>query len=1076
MTKFVTKIFFIIFCTILPLSIFAQGLTTASVNGNIKDSNGEILVGVNVKVIHEPSGSVAGSRTNKSGRYNVVGLRIGGPFTIEATMVGYEKITISDLNLGVGQNMTVDIVLSQKSVRTENIEVFATKGDIISSEKTGASQTVSEEEINNLPTIARSIHDYARLSPHVISSTSEGSNVGGRNSKFNTIQVDGAVMSDAFGLSASGTPGGQAEAQPISLDAIQEFQVSVSPFDVREGGFTGGAINAITRSGSNSIRGGLYFFGRNGAFVGASPDANRRPFDDFGETVLGGRVGGPVYKNQLFYFANAEYKVRSDPNTIALGDPKALRYFPLSADSLDIIRQISINKYNYDPGSFEQYSRTTDAYKMFARLDYNISDQHRLTFRHNFVRANQGKDISRSETFYSYEGQEYIFNSMQNQSVIQLNSVFGNSFANELRVAYTAIDDSRDIMSRNPYPQITISRLGPDGSASVSFGTRSASQANELNQKIIEITDNFNWFLGDHVITAGMSNQFITFDNLFIQDYNGTWSFEGVEAYKQGFARGFTRSYSLIDGVDMPRAKFSYGQLGFYIQDEWNIQSNFKLLGGIRADLFLFPETPLANPKVAESFANKTDFSPAGLRTDINPAPFAFSPRIGFNWDVFDDKTTQIRGGIGIFSGRTPGVWLSNQYSNTGMDLARADVRDPSFQFTEELGYNPPKLTSPNTEINLVDPDFKMPQIFRANMAYDQELPYGFFATFEIIYGKSIYDVLYKNINLKYSYDNTGNQRFAIDGRPIYMGRDRINDEFTRVLYLTNTTEGNQSSYTVQLQKPFRQGIFRDLSINLAYTYNIAEDVNSLTSSVAASNWQFNNIKDPNNPNLTTSLFSIPHRILANISYMFEIANGYNTTIGMFYEGRSGSPFSMMYFTQSSVYSGDANNDDHWNNDLVYIPTGADDTKMILTTQNWDELNSFIEQFDELKDQRGKIAERYSLRQPWRNNLDIRFTQDIPTSKGQKIQFTIDILNFMNLINPEWGYQYFLSNSSYNMMRFEGYVTQPEINAGAYKQEDLNKIKAGFIPNFRGNTKDAIFNISDLASRWQMQIGMRYSF
>lgn len=1077
MTKNFTYIFFILSVLfLLPFTANSQGLTTAGLSGTIKDTKGEILVGANVKVIHEPSGSIMGGRSNKSGRFNVVGLRVGGPFTVEVSMVGYEKHIINDINLGVGQNLSIDVKLSQTSIRTESIEVIASKGDIISKEKTGATQTVGEEEINNLPTIARSIHDYSRLSPHVISSTSDGSNVGGRNSKFNTIQVDGAVMSDAFGLSASGTPGGQAESQPISLDAIQEFQVSVSPFDVREGGFTGGAINAITRSGSNYIRGGLYFFGRNGALVGSSPDVNRRPYDDFGETVIGGRVGGPLVRNKLFYFANVEYKLRSDPYTIGLGDPQALRTFPLTRDSLDIIRQISINKYNYDPGTFDQYSRTTDAYKLFARLDYNISEQHRLTFRHNFVHANQGKDITRSETFYSYAGQEYIFNSMQNQSVLQLNSVFGSGFANELRVAYTFIDDARDVLSNSPYPQITISRLGPDGTASVSFGTRSASQANELGQRILEITDNFNWFMGDHVFTVGTSNQFITFDNLFIQDYNGSWSFEGVEAYKQGIARSFTRSYSLIDGVSQPRAKFSYGQLGFYIQDEWTLQSNFKILAGVRADLFVFPNTPLANPKVAETFVGSTDFSPAGLKTDMNPNPFAYSPRIGFNWDVFDDKTTQIRGGVGVFSGRTPGVWLSNQYANTGMDLARTDLRDPAFQFTEDIGFNPPTQTNTNYEINLVDPDFKMPQIFRANIAYDQELPYGMFTTLEVIYGSTIYDVLYKNINLKYARDNEGNQIYGIDGRPIYMGRNRLNNTFTRVLYLTNTSEGNQGSFTFQLQKPFRQGIWRDLSLNLAYTFNFANDVNSLTSSIAASNWQFNHVTDVNNPGLTTSLFSIPHRILANISYMFEISKGYNTTIGLFYEGRSGAPFSMVYFSQGSVFSGDANNDDVWTNDLVYIPTGPDDTKMVLTTNNWDELESFLNQFDEIKDQRGKISERYSLRQPWRNNLDIRISQEIPTANKQKIQFTLDILNLLNLLNHEWGYQYFISNSSYSLMRYEGSVSQAEINAGLYKQEDLSKIKAGFVPNFRGNTKDAIFNVLDLQSRWQMQLGIRYFF
>lgn len=1074
MIKIEIKIFLLLLFT--PVLMFSQGLTTASLNGTIKDSENKILTGVNVKVTHIPSGTVSGSRTNSSGRFNVVGLRVGGPYKVEASLIGFEKVVLENINLGVGQNMSLDITLSEKAIVTESIEVTASKNDIISSEKTGASQIVSEEEIENLPTISRSIHDYARLSPHVISSTSEGSNVGGRNSKYNTIQVDGAVMSDAFGLSASGTPGGQAETQPISLDAIQEFQVSVSPFDVREGGFTGGAINAVTRSGNNYFRGGLYFYGRNGSFVGNSPDANRKPFDDFGESIIGGRAGGPLIKNEMFYFINAEYKLRSDPLTIILGDSASQRYFPLSADSLDIIRQISINKYNYDPGTFGSYSRTTDSYKIFARLDYNLSDLHRMTLRHNLVYANQGKDITRSENTFSYSGQEYFFNSLQNQTVLQLNSVIGSQSANELRIAYTGINDVRDINSYVPYPQITISGLGPDGLSSVSFGTRSASQANELNQKIIEITDNFNLFLGSHVLTIGTSNQLISFDNLFIQDYYGSWSFNDVESYKQGIARSFARGYSLIDGTQMPRSQFSYNQLAFYVQDEWSVLPNLKILGGIRADIFLFPESPLSNPEVTQTYSAATMFAPAGLKTEDMPSPVSFSPRIGLNWDIFDDKTNQLRFGAGLFAGRTPGVWLSNQYANTGMDLGRTDIRDPAFQFTEELGFNPPTGDIQTSEINLIDPDFKMPQVFRVNLAYDKELPYGFYGTLELIYGQTIYDVFYKNINLKYSLDNNGSQRFAIDGRPLYTGRDKLNENFTRVIYMTNTNEGSQSSFTFQLQKPFRQGIFRDLSFNFAYTYSISKDVNSLTSSIAASNWQFNQTADPNTPVLSNSLFSIPHRVLVNLSYMFEIEPNYSTTIGLFYEGRSGSPFSMVYYTRSNVFVGDANNDDHWNNDLAYIPASENDSKMVLTTNNWDELNSFLNEFDELDEQRGKISNRYSLRQPWRNNLDIRISQDIPLVKGQKIQISLDILNFMNLISPEWGYQYFITNSSYSLLSFEGYVSQAEINAGFYKQEDLNKIKAGFVPDFRGNKRNDIFNVSDLASRWQMQLGIRYYF
>ncbi len=1076
MLKTISKLFLLLVFS--SYCVFSQGITTSSVTGSIVDPNGNPLVGATIKATHLPSGSTFGAYSSSKGNFTILGLRPGGPYRITATYIGFRTETVEDVFLTVGQEYYIRFVLQPQDIQTREIEIISDRNDIISSNRTGASQTVTQVEISSLPTISRSLHDYSRLSPLVISSTSEGSNVASRNSKYNNIQVDGAVLSDAFGLPTSGTPGGQAGTEPISLDAIEEFQVSIAPFDVRQGMFTGGLINAITKAGTNKFQGSVYFYGRNQNFVGKSPipDNNgiRQSYPDFSDYFVGGRIGGPILKDKLFYFVNLETKNRKDPQRIGLsGDQGYTFNFNVSRDTLDKIRQIAISKYGYDPGSYDLYTRKTDDIKLFLRLDYNVDENNRLTFRHNFVRANQGNAVTRSQFFFSFSGQEYIFRSNQNQSVLQLNSIIGKNMANELRLVYTAIRDKRDPVSK-PFPSVTIYDIGPKGE-DVSIGVERFSQKNALNQDIIELTNNFNIFLGEHTLTFGTSNQLISFDNLFLQDYYGTYSFNSIADFESGKPSQYQLSYSLLPDDSEPRAKWSYLQLGFYAQDEWRVLPNLKLTIGARLDAFSFFDKPLRNDSVTKYFPD--------LRTDEMPNPVGFSPRLGFNWDVFENKTLQVRGGVGVFLGKTPGVWISNQYSNTGIDIGRINSRNPNISFEPDVNKQILKVDSltpiRTSEINISDKNLKMPQVLRFNLGVDYELPYGFISTVEFLYGKTLYDMVYKNLNRQILKSYTGADSTLPDGRPAFSRTD-VSPLFTDVLYLTNTTKGYQTSITLQIQKQFGKGILPDFALNLAYTWSRAKDVNSLTSSRAISNWQYNRAINPNDPELGTSLFEIPHRILANISYQIKYAGGFATTIGLFYEGRSGSPFSLSY---SNDANGDRPPDRRATNDLIYIPLSKDQDKvMVLKNHNWDELETFIGWFSELKDQRGKIMERYSLRTPWYNQLDMRISQAIPTIQGQKLEFYIDILNVLNLLNSDWGHVKFVSNSNYDRaFTYNGIVTQELIDnpANGFSQSDLGKMIVTFTPpkDSKGNvTKDAIWNTADLSSRWQIQFGVRYSF
>jgi hypothetical protein len=1074
------RVFIAVIITLISASaLFSQGLTTAQIDGTVTDENGQPLAGVTVKAVHQPTGTVAGSFTNEKGRYTLPGLRIGGPYEITYSMVGLRKETINEIYLSINQDVSFDIKLYPEDVEMDEITVLGNRDNIISSGRTGAAQTVTEVEIERLPTIERSLSDYTRLTPQIVGSSSDGSSAAGRNSKFNNIQVDGASLNDGFGLDAAGTPGGQVNTQPISLDAIQEFQVAIAPYDVRQSDFTGAYINAVTRSGSNRFTGSVYSYGRNQALVGNN--IYDEPYNDFRQLEIGGRLGGPVVEDKLFFFLSGEVGNRVAPRDVTFNNPDGGQYnLPVDQSILGMIADISKEKWGYDPGEYTaNYSVPNNNYKIFARFDYNINDKHRLTLRHNFVYGFEERGVNRYSTNYSYGNSAYDFNSMQNQTVLQLNSVFSKTTFNELKIAITSVNDARD-PKYQAFPYVRIRDImGTD--LDVNMGIEQYSQANSLDQTYIEITDNFNWVLGNHNITFGTQNQIFGFNNLFLQNYYGAYEFASLEDFSNGIVSRYYNSYSLdVDKYgEKPRADWTMMQSGIYIQDEWSLLRNLKISYGLRGDYIFLPDEPYENEILTQEFSD--------LSTTDLPSMFLLSPRVGFNWDIFDDKKSQIRGGLGIFSGRTPGVWLSNQYSNTGVDVGRVDAYayelPEDFRFVPDP-YNQPRLPGdPTTEVNLVDPDFKMPQLFRTSLGIDQKLGKGFIGTIDYMYSKTINDVYFLNYNREYARDESGNIEYAPDGRPLYTYEEK-SDKFTNIIYMTNTDEGYQSSLTFQLRKQWGQGILPKLGLNMSYTYTDAKDINSNTSSIAYSNWRYLVTQDPNNPKLATSDFEIPHRILFNVSYKFEWFKGLSTIFGLYYEGRSGSPFSFVYRVPLGTM--DPNYDLEWSNDLAYIPSyqakndapgyepGTDPNNVpdvILSTGNWQEFEDFISGFSGIDEQRGKIIDRNSLRSPWQNQVDLRITQDVKLFNSHKFQLTFDFLNLLNMFNKEWGQIEYVRYNSFSLVTFEGYEVDPR---------DLKeKPVIDFSPEYFDKDPDGNptpYTRTTLSSRWQMQFGLRYFF
>lgn len=1044
---------------LIPAVIFAQGVTTASISGIVTTQAGEPLPGANIVAVHEPSGTVYGTISRVDGHYNLPGLRVGGPYTITVSYVGYAQQKVSNVFLTLGQNLTLNFKLSEQPVQLGEVEVIGERTGLINAARTGPVTNVLRQQIDVLPTISRSFQDYYKISPYFV-----GYSAAGRNNRYNNIQVDGVNFNDLFGLGGTGAPAGQSNVTPISLEAIEEFQIVIAPYDVRQSGFTGAGVNAITRSGTNKFSGALFFYGRNQNFIGKSPDSLRRKYPDFTDYQTGFRLGGPILRNRLFFFINGEITRYKSPLSRVFGAPTiGTNIYTLSPDSIKAFRDALKSKYGYETGSFDNFRFGRESDKLFIRFDFNLSQEHRLTLRHSYLNgfddnapSTSGIPTPQIATIYA-ENTRYKTLNITNSTVLQLRSVFANNLVNELILGYTDIHDSPKYYGQ-AFPYVSVRTTDAAGRTyNLAAGSEKFRQANDLRQRVIEITDNLTFFVGSHAITVGTHNEIFSFRNLFIRDFFGSYHWNSLADFLAGKkAAQYELSYSNTSDPQ-PAAKWKAIQYGFYVQDEWTVRPGLRLTYGVRLDIPTFPDKPAYNPKVDSTF------KPLGydISTDKVPkAQFMWGPRLGLNWDLFGDRSLQLRGGVGVFTGRVPYVWISNQYSNTGVEFARLFLTGSAVPDFSPDPYNPPRGGTPvaTTEINITAPNYKLPQVLRTSFGIDKTLPLGFVATVEGEYTKTINDILYQDINLK-------PQGYLADGRPIYgiwnysarrWDVQKYNSIFTNVIYLTNTSQGYAYHLTFQLERPVApDGIYA----KFAYTYGVSKDANSGTSSQALSQWRFNHVIDPNNPGLSYSSFDYRHRILGILTYRKEIFGGIAATIGLFYNGLSGQPYSWLY-------SGDVNGDGQTSNDLVYIPKDKYDVILVdargnplpLTDPAYDQLNSFIENDPYLSKRRGKFAERMGARGPWSHQVDARLMLEIPSIRGHKLEVTFDILNLTNLLNKNWGIVKIVNLQQAFLLTFHS----------------LDPVTGK--PRFIWTNPPRPEIPADLSSRWQAQIGIRYTF
>jgi len=944
-----------IICTLVWAGLVqAQGVTTGSLSGVVMDPNGEPVPGVAVVATLPATGNRYGTVTDVEGRFRMVNLKVGGPYTVQASLSGFETQTLNDVYVRLGETTNLELALRLEAA-TGEIEVVGESSPLIAPTKMGVASSVSQGSLLALPSVERNVYDFARTNP--VFSTWSASNgeptsltVSGRNPRYNNISIDGAVNNDVFGLAASGTPGGQSGTQPIQLDAVQELQLVTSSFDVRQGGFTGGAVNIITRSGTNNFHGGVFGYTLTDSTVGDGPDY----FPTFGtyeDTEYGFTLGGPLSKDKIFFFTSWGHNTLDRPTGYSLDGVTGACWSNCNfVAETEELRQYTMDTYGFDPGGLGELTKETPSDKFFLRFDVNLDQSNTLIARYNYVDA--GNIINRpSTTWYEWPSEAYDFKNKTNSLVGQWNAVFGGSSFNELRVTYQTIRDKRTGVG-DRFPHVTIQNVDGDYHA-WEFGTENYSTYNGLDTDIVELTDDFTFFKGNHEIVLGTHNEFYKFKNLFIQNGFGDYRFFDLDAYYAGIANRY--NYTYANDPNNPADTFNTYQIGLYAGDTWRVKSNFTLIYGLRLDVPFFPDTPAYNPDVEDVYGVRTDSIPDGN--------MLWSPRIGFNWDIAGDGVAQLRGGVGLFTGRTPYVWVSNNYGRTG-------ISQTSIQYYGDVQFNPDPDNQPTEiggattqDINAIDPDFNFPQTWRANLAYDHRLPWwNMVATAEVMYGKSANEIDYKNLNI----EQTG-LFLPFDGRPFF---ERVSTDFVGAYYLTNTSKGDALNAILKLELPYGQ---QPIWGTVSYTYGEANVVNEGTSSRAISNWQYMPAFDPNNLGLSTSSFQIKHRAVVNLNYEFNRGSRWSTVVSAFWNRQSGRPYSVI---MGDVYPYETANGDYADdNDLIYVPTGPDD--VVLTNGTWDQLEAYLQKTG-LDKYAGQMAPRNASFCPWITQTDLAIRQNIP--------------------------------------------------------------------------------------------------
>ncbi|HEX6306720.1 MAG TPA: TonB-dependent receptor [Longimicrobiales bacterium] len=1115
-------------CALAPATAYAQGVTTSTLTGRVTNEGGASLANVEIVITNVSTGAQVRTLTREDGRYLMPALRPGGPYRIEASTIGYEAQAVENVRLALGETRAVDIRLTTRAVALAGIEVTGRRGTDVSG---GVRTVVDQATIQNMPTLNREIVDVARLTPQAFVSNEDDDgaaiSIAGQNAEFNGLFIDGVVNNDVFGLSAQGTPGGQTGAPPISFDALEQMTIAISPFDVTQSGFTGGAINAITRSGTNEFAGSLYFQTRGASFAGKTPGpdylfdsaAPRQDLPDFTNNRYGFRLGGPILRNKLFFFINGELYRSETPRPFQLAS-----YQGDSQARIDEIRQVVLDETGYDAGDFGAKASTLDDNKLLAKIDWAINDDHRMSLRHSYSQSDNIDAFASTTDEINYANTSEVFPNTTNSSALELNSRLGGQFANRLLLGLNFVNDDRGFAG-DPFPFVTID----DGNGEIVLGSEPFSTGNILEQTVFSVTNNLNWFQGAHTLTIGASFEYFDIMNLFIRQNFGDYDYASVDDFLQSvcaagsgastycqnlgavspaqptsFQRGFSLVDSEIGDASGANAAFNAYQIGFYVQDDFQATDRLRLTAGIRVDVPKITTKPRFSDDVAVTLdsigVHGYDLEGAQPGETPKAQPY-IAPRLGFNYDLTGDQSVQMRGGLGIFTGRVPFVYPGAMYTNNGVTTGFVSrttlpgggpvpfVPDPTNGLTAtDFGLDP----IPNGELDLFTEDFKYPRVFRTSLGFDAQLPYGFLGTIEAQYTKNMDNIIVENINLRSqnaTLNGPDNRRVYFYGfnttfNSINNNAALIDPRYGGGIYkVGSTSEGYAYDISAVLQRQFFGDV---LTARAAYTFGDSYSLNDATSDQIVSTWRFNeNVHGNNFLDLARSDWSIGHRVLGQFTFRQEFLNNLGTTISAIYTGESGRPYSFQIgnnFGFTGEGAGTA--------PLAFIPQNATDLQFrdfttggvtYTAAEQAAAFDAFITSDDYLNSRRGQYAERNAKRTPFEHVVDLKISQELFGNIGGRrnsIEATLDIFNFTNLLNKDWGVRYNPGFRTVDLLRFERFVSST----------DLTPIYTFRFPSMAGDNDDLgvenmdeywerrVLDFGNYGSRWLMQLGVRYSF
>ena len=1023
----------------------AQGSTFSAVQGIVTQAGttDRAIEGATITVINGSTGQRYSATTRLNGRFNVENVAVGGPYTIEARAIGYQAARRSGVNLVLGQRYDANFALQQSVVQLQEVVVNGGANPLINANKTGAEQIIGAQAIENLPLLGRNFTDLVRTSPQVV-----GTSVSGQNNRFNNIQIDGGVNNDLFGLGSTGAPGGQVNASAVSLEAIKEFQILIAPFDVRQSGFTGGLVNAITKSGTNEIHGSIFGYLQGNDFVGK--DTAGAEAAAFNTKQYGFTASGPIVRDKVHFFVAADLQKKTAPwGGQQIGsDPAG------GADSVGIgITQATADRVTnyltglgFNPGDWRAPTQATPDNNVFAKLTFHLGTNSSLELSNNYVKASDDK-LTRASTATGFrDGYQLSLSGWKqsnktNTTRAKWAAIFGGGLNNELLAGFSSIRDIRDLSNRIPLLLIGGDRPG----ATIAAGADRFSQGNQLDQDIYELTDNLTFDMGSHRITLGTHNEFFKFYNVFTAGSYGIYSFGSVDSLIAGTPSRYEIFFGTPTRPEGAVANFNAKQFGFYAQDAWSPSDRMTVTLGLRADL----------PNVDKPVVNDALLTELGINTGVSPNGKLWSPRLGFNWDPKGDGAMIVRGGAGVFSGRPPYVWVSNAFVNTGLEQLDLVCSTPASipAFTLDTALTPRACLTGSgpaaaaATINYFDQDFKYPQALKLAFGVDRQLPWNVVATFDFLHTKSLNQFFLSDVNLAPGEINAeGRRRYGTNNLATGSATPtRFSNNYRAVIRHSNESGDYSTSLTAQLQKRFSNS----LEFNVGYTWSRTRDQMSLTSSIASSNLGFAPLAGEMDERFRrTSAFDRPHKIAISGS----VNAPFKTRFSLFYTGQSGNPYTYMI-------SGDANADGITTNDIAYIPSDINDITLTGDqAAKFATLDAYINDQACLRDNRGQIMERNTCRNPWQSFLDGRIGKVIPTVGGQSLELSLDVFNLLSLVGSDWGtIRSTTTFETANLLRLTGYDAVN--NRGIY---DLS------IPQ-----KDRV-DIN--ATRWKMQLGAKYTF